>query len=86
MLMNCPLEKWSTRKIDQIIDQGQQICAKTTDLTITAKRIIKNILIDKNYFDIVAKTSQETNWTSMLFVIPSLHTQLLIFVLLFCSL
>lgn len=62
MLLNCPIKKWDTRKVDYVIDQGKHIFSHAEDLDISEKRIIRNILICKNFFDIIVKKIHIEDW------------------------
>ncbi|XP_030747485.1 uncharacterized protein LOC115875983 isoform X2 [Sitophilus oryzae] len=62
MLLSCPVEKWDTKKIDEVLDHGAHIYSHADDLEMSDKRTIKNILIQKNFFDIIVKKVKIENW------------------------
>lgn len=55
MLMVTPIQKWDTRRVDRVLDNGQHVFSHAEDLEVSEKRTIKNVLIDKYFFDIVVK-------------------------------
>ncbi|CAG9770182.1 unnamed protein product [Ceutorhynchus assimilis] len=55
MLLSLPIEKWDTKKVDEVLDHGNHIYSHADDLEMSEKRTIKNILIGKNFFDIIVK-------------------------------
>lgn len=63
MLIEVPLDKWDTAKVDYCLDQGKNIYNHADDLCATEKRIIKNVLIRKHFFDIIVKKIQILNYS-----------------------
>lgn len=61
MLLNCPVNKWDSRRVDNVIKQGNHVYSHAEELNISEKRIIRNILIDQYFFDIVVKKIAITN-------------------------
>lgn len=51
----CPIPKWHTKKVDQVIENGNHIYRHADDVTISSRRFIKNILIGDIFFDVVIK-------------------------------
>lgn len=64
MLLSCPVKEWDTEKVDYVMEKGKSIFAQTEDLSLSDKRILRNILIDKHYFDIVVKKVEISDWKS----------------------
>ncbi|KAJ8965790.1 hypothetical protein NQ314_003906, partial [Rhamnusium bicolor] len=62
MLLTCAVQKWDTKKVDQVIDHGAHVYSHADDLEISEKRTIKNVLIQKNFFDIIVKNIKIENW------------------------
>ncbi|KAF7285882.1 hypothetical protein GWI33_009360 [Rhynchophorus ferrugineus] len=62
MLLSCPIEKWDTKKVDEILDHGAHVYSHADDVDVSEKRTIKNILIQKNFFDIIVKKIKIENW------------------------
>lgn len=62
MLLTTPIQKWDTKKVDQVLDNGKHVFSHAEDLDISEKRTIKNVLIDKHFFDIVIKQVKIENW------------------------
>ncbi|KAL1502117.1 hypothetical protein ABEB36_007309 [Hypothenemus hampei] len=62
MLLSYPIDKWDTKKVDEILDYGNHIYAHADDLELSEKRTIKNILIGKQFFDIIVKKVKIENW------------------------
>lgn len=63
MLMTCPVSKWDTKKVDAVIDNGAHVFSHADDLNISEKRIIKNILVDKYFFDLIVKRIKIENYS-----------------------
>ncbi|KAK4878460.1 hypothetical protein RN001_010966 [Aquatica leii] len=53
LLLNYPILRWDTKRVDYVIDQGNHIYDHAENLSISEKRIIRNILIYQNFFDII---------------------------------
>lgn len=62
MLLKLPIEKWDTRKVNLVLDQGAQIYTECDELVPTEKRSIYNILICDTYFDIIVKPLKFPEW------------------------
>ncbi|XP_050312085.1 uncharacterized protein LOC126747459 isoform X2 [Anthonomus grandis grandis] len=62
MLLSCPIEKWDTKKVDEVLDHGNHVYSHADDLEVSEKRTIKNILIRKNFFDIIVRKVKIENW------------------------
>uniref|UniRef100_A0AAR5Q8U4 Uncharacterized protein n=1 Tax=Dendroctonus ponderosae TaxID=77166 RepID=A0AAR5Q8U4_DENPD len=62
MLLSCSVGKWDTKSVDEVLDHGNHIFAHADDLEMSEKRTIKNILIKKNFFDIIVKKIRIENW------------------------
>ncbi|XP_074039689.1 uncharacterized protein isoform X2 [Leptinotarsa decemlineata] len=62
MLLTCPVARWDTKKVDQVLRNGQHVYSHAEDLEISEKRTIKNILVGKNFFDIIVKMIKIENW------------------------
>ncbi|GJQ78159.1 hypothetical protein Trydic_g2491 [Trypoxylus dichotomus] len=62
MVINCTIEKWDTKKIDLVIDQGKHIYSHATNVEISDKRTIKNILMCKHFFDVIVRPIKINNW------------------------
>ncbi|CAH0548624.1 unnamed protein product [Brassicogethes aeneus] len=55
MAITCPVIKWNTTKVDAVFDHGNHIYNHADDKKVSNRRTIKNILIGKNFFDIIVK-------------------------------
>lgn len=64
MLFSIPVKKWDTRKVDEILGYGTYIYNHADDLEISEHRTIKNVLIQKYFFDIIVKRIKIENWRS----------------------
>ncbi|KAF5281690.1 hypothetical protein FQA39_LY17711 [Lamprigera yunnana] len=53
LLVNYPILRWDTKRVDYVIDQGCHIYDHAENLEISEKRIIRNVLMYKNFFDII---------------------------------
>lgn len=62
MLMTCPVSKWDTKKVNIVIDNGIHVFSHADDLNISEKRIIKNILVEKHFFDLIVKRIKIENY------------------------
>nr|CAH7728601.1 unnamed protein product [Callosobruchus chinensis] len=64
ILLSTPVRKWDTKKVDSALDNGRHVYSHADDLEISEKRIIKNILVGKHFFDIIVKQIKIENWRS----------------------
>ncbi|CAG9853720.1 unnamed protein product [Phyllotreta striolata] len=55
MLFTTPIEKWSTKKVNSAYCIGKNVYCHAESLLIVEKRYIRNILIEKNFFDVIVK-------------------------------
>lgn len=62
LLMTCPISKWDTKKVNGVIDNGVHVFSHAEDLNISEKRIIKNILVEKYFFDLIVKRIKIENY------------------------
>ncbi|KAF2899351.1 hypothetical protein ILUMI_06824 [Ignelater luminosus] len=62
MVLNYPILKWDTKRVNYVIEQGKNIHAHAEFLEISQKRIIRNILIYKHFFDIIVTNVKIPNW------------------------
>ncbi|KAK9753098.1 hypothetical protein QE152_g3667 [Popillia japonica] len=62
MVINCSISKWDTKKVDLVMDQGSHIYSHATNLEVSDKRTIKNILMYKHFFDIIVRPIKINNW------------------------
>lgn len=60
--MTCPINKWDTKKVDNVMDNGSHVYSKAEDLYISERRIIKNILMEKHFFDLIVKRIKIENY------------------------
>ncbi|KAG5881077.1 hypothetical protein JTB14_020407 [Gonioctena quinquepunctata] len=61
-LLTCPVNRWNTKKVDQVLSNGQHVYSHAGDLEISERRTIKNVLVGKNFFDIIVKLIKIENW------------------------
>lgn len=50
-----PLKKWTTKRVDYIFDSGTSLFPYIDNTNFADKRSIKNLLIDRYFFDVVIK-------------------------------
>ncbi|KAK5638442.1 hypothetical protein RI129_012737 [Pyrocoelia pectoralis] len=62
MLLNYPILRWDTKRVNYIIDQGKHIYSHAENLSISDKRIIRNILMYQHFFDIIITTVKFPDW------------------------
>ncbi|KAJ8954133.1 hypothetical protein NQ318_005727 [Aromia moschata] len=62
LLLTCPVKKWDTKKVNQVIDHGKHVFSHADDLEISERRTIKNVLIQRHFFDIIVKKLKIENW------------------------
>ncbi|KAJ8921144.1 hypothetical protein NQ315_013615, partial [Exocentrus adspersus] len=62
VLMTTPVHRWDTKKVDQVLEYGKHVFSHAEDLEISEKRTIKNVLIDRYFFDIIVKQQKIENW------------------------
>lgn len=55
MLLVTPIQKWDTKRVDRVLENGRHVFSHADDLEISEKRTIKNVLIDRYFFDIVVR-------------------------------
>lgn len=62
MVLNYPILRWDTKRVNYVIEQGKNIHSHAEFLEISQKRIIRNILIYKHFFDIIVTSVKIPDW------------------------
>ncbi|XP_060534310.1 uncharacterized protein LOC132706790 [Cylas formicarius] len=61
-LLSVPIQKWDSKKVDEVLEYGNHVYSHADDLAVSDKRTIKNVLIGKNFFDVIVKRVRIENW------------------------
>lgn len=62
MVINHPIRKWDTKRVDAVLDQGVHIFTHAKNIEVAMKRTIKNILMGKYFFDICVRKIVIPTW------------------------